>query len=330
MFGADIAVRATMNRFVINLVEILFTKHMWIFNLITLSTVAYFLAIGVGELAAEQLRESLPVEKYSPPRPQMPRPLREQWPSKPLSGRAILARNIFDSTVGPIDPDAPADIPVEEFDDETAELLPCDDQNLKLLATVVSDSNAQWSFASLAQGRETHLHRIGAHIGDRTVADITWQYVFFEEEDGYCYLDLFSDTNLDKLKAKRGRGIPRSGVSSRLKKGVKVIGKNKRLVKRRLVKEVMADPKRFTQNVRFRPRKQNGKLIGYQVRRMHRDSPLSLLGLKKRDVIKKINGIPLTNMDNVFKAYHGLGSAENIRLAINRRGKPMELEVRIQ
>lgn len=320
-----------MNRSAFYFVGAQLLKQTWIFNLLTLAAVAYFLANGVGELVAAKLLASLPVVKSPPPRRPNLRRTRGQRAAEVPTGRAILARNIFDSTVGPIDPDGPDETAeAEEDDDFRTELIPCDDRELKLLATVVSDTNEQWSFASLAEGKETHLHRTGEQIGDRTIAEITWKYVFFEEEDGYCYLDMFSDTNLDKLKSKRGRKKKRSRIKSRLKKGIKVIGKNKRLVKRGLVKEVMANPTRFTQNVRFRPRKRKGKVVGYQVRRMRRNSPLALLGLKKRDVIKKINGVPLTNMDKVFKAYQDLGSANEIRFAIKRRGKPMNLEVRIQ
>lgn len=181
-----------MHRSPSNILEILFIKHMWIFNLMTLTAIAYFLAQGAGELITARILESLPKVERSPRPRQRPRHPRMQRASKPPTGRAILARNIFDSSVGPIDPDAPVEVSVEEVAEEEKELLPCDDQELKLLATVVSDTNEQWSFASLVQGKERHLHRAGDRVGDRTVADITWQYVFFEEEDGYCYLDMFS------------------------------------------------------------------------------------------------------------------------------------------
>ncbi len=318
-----------MGRSPFKLLEILLTKHLWIFNTVTLTAVAYFLANGAGELITARILESLPEVEVSPP-PRYGRRPEARRAARPPSGRAILDRNIFDSTLGPIDRDASNGVPEEAIDGDPKALVPCDDQDLKLLATVVSDTDDQWSFASLAEGEETHLHRAGEQIGDRTVAEITWQYVLFEEGGGYCYLDMFSEANLDKLKAKRGKKKRRSRNNSRLKKGIKVIGKNKRLVKRRIVKEVMSNPAQFAKNVRFRPRKRNGRVVGYQVRRMKRDGPLALIGFKRRDVIKEINGIPLTNMDKVFKAYQGLGSADEIRFAINRRGRPMELEVRVQ
>jgi hypothetical protein len=49
LFGTNLVSTATMHRSPSNILEILFIKHMWIFNLMTLTAVAYFLAQGAGE-----------------------------------------------------------------------------------------------------------------------------------------------------------------------------------------------------------------------------------------------------------------------------------------
>jgi general secretion pathway protein C len=312
-------------------IELLFTKHFWIVNLITLALVAYFLASGTSELIAASLMGSLPSPYESPVQglKKLRPPRRKKIERK--SGRAILERNIFDSTVGPIDPDGRPDEPAKEDPDEPDELSPCDESNLKLLATVVSDSDDRWSFASLSEGQETRLHRVGDKVGDQTVAGITWRYLFLEEESDLCFLDLFGESNLAKHGTKTSpQGRKRSRTNGRLQKGVKILGNNERVVDRQIVNEVMANPTKFSKNVRFRPERKNGRIIGYKLRRMRRGGPLSLLGLKRRDVIKEINGVALTSMDKVIKAYQGLSSADEIRFSVNRKGRPLELKVRVQ
>jgi hypothetical protein len=313
------------------LLGLLLTKLSWIVNLITLTIVAYFLAEGTSAVISMKILDALPARAEIPESRMVRRRPAHRRPFTPKSGEDILARNIFDSIVGPIDPNGEPTTPAEEeTTDEDTELAPCDEQDVKLLATVVSDTNPRWSFASLLDGQQSELCRMGDKVGDRVIAGITWRYLFLERDDELCFLDLFSETNLAKREQRPGRRGKQNRVKDQFKSGVKVLGKNERLVERRLMDRVMANPAKFAKTVRFRPQRKNGKIVGYKLRRMRRSSPLSLLGLKRRDVIKGINGIELTSMDKVFEAYQGLKSAKNVRFSITRRGKPVELKIRIQ
>ena len=324
-------IRPGMRTEVSRILELLLTKYAWILNLIVITCAAYFLAGGTGELIAMEVSARLPSGADNPlPRPPRRPVKREKY--IPKTGTAILERNIFDSSQGPIDPDQPDPEEVEEeLPTGPVDLTVCDEDNLKLLSTVVSDADPQWSFASLQEGTDTRMRRIGDTVGELTVADITWRYLLFEEEHSFCYLDLFSENNLSKghgKKSRRRRG--RAGFRDRLKKGVRRVGNNERVVDRGLVREVMANPSKFTKGLRFRPKKERGKVVGYSIRRMARNSPLSLLGLKRSDVITAVNGKPMTNMNTMLGLYSKLGSTNEVRVSVKRRGKPMTLKVRVK
>ena len=178
--------------------SLLLTRYSWIINLVTLAVVAYFLADGTSEVIAAKILDELPSRPVVPENRLPHRRPPRHGPFTPKSGEDILSRNIFDSIVGPIDPNGETEAPEEETADAPHELTPCDEADVKLLATVVSDSNARWSFASLLEGQQSDLHRVGDKIGDRVIAGITWRYLFLEKDDELCFLDLFSETNLAK------------------------------------------------------------------------------------------------------------------------------------
>ena len=309
--------------------ELLLTKYFWIINLMLITCAAYFLAGGAGELIVMEISERLPNSAGDPPPRVLQSPLRRET-YKAATGTAILERNIFDSAEGPIDPDHQEPDESESLPSGPVELTVCEADALKLLSTVVSDADSRWSFASLQEGTETRLCRIGDSIGERVVADITWRYLLLEEVSSYCYLDLFSENNLSKGREKKSRRNRGGSLKDRLKNGIQNLGGNERLIKRGLVKEVMADPSKFTKGLRFRPKKERGKVVGYSISKMSKNSPLTLLGLKKSDVVTAVNGKPMTNMNTMLGFYSKLGSTREVRLSIKRRGKPMTLKVRVR
>jgi general secretion pathway protein C len=306
--------------------------NFWVVEITTLASMAFFLAEGTGELVVSELVSSFPVvAQASIDSPIMKIRQRRDRPFGRTSGDPVLRRNLFDSATGPIDRhavDEKEQVEIGETKDTAP--IPCTQDNVRLLATVVSEDN-DWSFASLSEGESKSFLRIGDRIGEREVAWISWRYLLLEGQEDFCYIDIFGEENLVTRKAGKRPKLGSSATKkSELKKHVKVVGKNERVVDRQLVNQVMANPAQFTKKVRFRPKRRKGKIIGYQLRRMRRDSPLSLLGLKRRDVIREINGIELTSTNKVLEAYQHLRTSDELRFSVTRRGNPTELKIRIQ
>jgi general secretion pathway protein C len=80
----------------------------------------------------------------------------------------------------------------------------------------------------------------------------------------------------------------------------------------------------------MRPRQVDGKVVGFQLRRVPRGTLLDLLGLKSGDELKSINGFALTGPEKALQAYARLRTADAIVVTAVRNGKPLELEYRIQ
>ncbi len=313
--------------------EKLLTKYFWVFNLGSVLTMSYFLASGTGELVASKVTAMVPaMELADAPRARPRRPARSAQ-SDP-DGSKILERNMFDSETGPIS-DAPlAGSFLDSSEDPTASgdlpLIPCSSSSVKILATVADKNYQEWSFASINESGKPRLARVGDQVDNRTVTGITWRYLFLRGSSDECFIDLFGDEKNVPIRRRSARTSDDQAPENDFKDGVQVISETERVVDRSLVDTVLRDPSSFIRSVRVRPHKQNGKVVGFKLRRFQANSPLALLGAKRGDVIHAVNGAHITSVDQALGAYQSLRSASDLTFSITRRGKPMDLTIRVR
>jgi type II secretion system protein C len=309
------------------------TKYFWVLNIITLAAIAYFLADGTGQFTAAKLGDLFqnkePIRKTLKSRPSTQRP----WATP--NGTEIIDRNIFNSSFSPDDDlgDEPAP-DVRPPDGADLPLVPCTDGKVKLLATVASRYVTDWSFASIELNREKKLCRVGDNIEGRTISGITWRYLFMRGTSDECYIDLFSSPE-DMAKGPRrdGRREERVALSDNpddLKNSIQNISDTEKVVDRAAVDKVLSDPTKFIRSVRVRPQKENGKVVGFALRRFQPNSPLALLGAQRGDIIHSVNGVDLTSVDQALNAYQSLRSSNDLTFSITRNGKPMDIHIKVQ
>jgi len=299
--------------------------------LAALGIVAFLLASGTSEMIAAEVSKMLPSTAPSPVRTNVSRHHTNSRFTRP-DGSDILKRNIFDSEMGPI---VPFDATENDMDDllnesnkEGLPLVPCTSQ-LKLLATVASSNDPEWSFANVSSGRETNLYRMGDALDGRVVSGITWRYLLLRGSVDECYIDLFGDPNA-KPKKPPMRSPQKITSNDDIKNGITVDGPNERTVDRSVVDQALANPTMFARSVRVRPYKKNGEVVGFRLRRIKKGSPLELLGAKKGDIIHSVNGVNLTGVDQALIAYQSLRSENKLVFSLTRRGKPVTLNINIR
>jgi len=306
------------------------TKHFWVLNIVTLALVAYFVADGATDLLAAELSELVPETTGLAPASAHTSPTDRRWRvMEPVDGTPILRRNIFDSTVGPIDPNAipPEELSGLELDEDDLPLLDCAEVrevNVDVSSTVVSESNPQWSFAAVAHDRDSYLCRVGDMVDGRVVTHISWRYLFLRGDDDECYVDL-----LDKPKRKSKRRGRRRLSNKDIKRGIGVVGPMERKVDRAVLDSALANPAKFARSVRVKPYKKRGKVTGFRVRRVKRSSPFYKLGVRKNDIIHSVNGIELTSMDGALEAYQRLRNEDNLVFSLTRKGRHQDLTIHI-
>jgi type II secretion system protein C len=305
------------------------TKYFWVLNLVTLLLMAFLVANGTGQMVAASVRELLPAVEPAPQQRAARARARSSSRFTRRDGTDILRRNIFDSIMGPIIPSEDA---IDEADssltaDGELPLVECSPGQAKLLATVASDNNPSWSFATIESGGQRDLYRIGDEVDDRTISGITWRYLFLRGTSDECYIDLFGKQEPGKPKPRdRGRGRGKGDIE----KGIHVDGPNERTVERTVVDQALANPAQFARSVRVRPYKKNGEVTGFRLRRIKKGSPLELLGAQKGDIIHSVNGVELTSVDKALAAYQSLRTENQLVFSVTRKGKPVDLTINIR
>jgi len=306
-------------------------KYFWILNLLTLAAVAYFAASGVSELVAAEFESSLPEQHAAEPM----RPRTSSQADRPVfrsrNGTPILRRNIFDSKTGPIDPNASLmeEIAAAPVGEDALPLLECQDAGgvqARVLATVASEKNPEWSFVSMASGKETRLLRMGDEIDGRTVSGIGWRYVFLRGSRDECYIDLFGEQKKAKRRGRRDKTPSRGDI----KDGIKVVSANERIVDRAVMDQALANPAKFARSVRVRPYKRKGEVVGFRIRRIKKNSPLSKLGAQKGDIFHSVNGVDLTSVDKALAAYQNMRDESQLVFDITRKGRKKQLKITVQ
>jgi S1-C subfamily serine protease len=69
---------------------------------------------------------------------------------------------------------------------------------------------------------------------------------------------------------------------------------------------------------------------GMQLVRIDPDSVLGLVGVKKDDVIKAVNGVQITNLSDATNAVNSMMSGTRFDVRVERSGKPLELKYQVK
>lgn len=320
----------------------------------TLALSALFLARGTTSLVASSL---LPVS--AAPALQMRAGQTQQPPgTQPPDRCALLKRNIFDPQTGALCPPKPTEVPEAEqaeAGEPPQELTPgqmpppCEGSSLKLVASVHSDHHPEWSFVTVSNGSAAPmLYREGGRVDDKEVVAIYPKAVFFRQGNGhFCSLTLFApppgaagfsghpvapqiSTPVAPPPAVGAVASRLSGAGSiteqELNQNITAVSDTKFNVQRGFVDKVLQNQGEIMRSARIVPHEENGQVVGVKLYGIRRNSLLGKLGLQNGDLLRTINGFDMASPDSALEAYARLRSANNLSVAVTRRGKPMAVE----
>jgi general secretion pathway protein C len=306
--------------------------------LVTLGLCAFFLAQGSANLVALKL---LP---YHPPvAAAKTGSATELKGERPPDALAILHRNIFDPQTGPLPkPDEP-EVGVVDTDAET-ETEVVDENTLpavceggvRLVASMFSERDEEWSFVSLALNTGSPLlYRIGSTLDSKTVHAIYPEAVVLKTSSGaLCSLTMFKSPNQPPPKpaapgppAVAEAALP--GADPELDQGIKQQSETKYTVRRSLIDKLLQNQGELMRAARVVPHEENGHVVGVKVYGIRKSSLFGKLGLQNGDLLRTINGFDMGSPDSALEAYTKLRSASNLSVALVRRGNPVTMEYNI-
>ena len=310
----------------------------------TLALSALFLARGTTSLVAGML---FPVEAAPAGGESSSSKAQKAPGTDPPDIHAILKRNAFDPSTGPLWPPKPAEVPVDPTgtDEVVAEELdpsrmpPACDQTVKLIASVYSERAPEWSFASLGNGTTPPLlYREGSKVADREVVSIYPTAVYMRQSNGkLCSLSLFVDPaaqaaaqptpNAPPPEPARPAAPPTTASTSEaeLDAAISKVSDTQYNVKRSFVDKLLGNQAELMRAARIVPHEENGQVVGVKLYGIRRNSLLGKLGIQNGDLLKNINDMNMGSPDSALEAYSKLRSASDLKVAITRRGQDMTL-----
>jgi general secretion pathway protein C len=287
---------------------------------LTIVLSAFFMAQGTMCLIAGLLLPSARVG-VSTTRLEIDRPIG----ADPPDAKAILARNIFDPTVGPLWP------PKRTIDHSKPVPEPepghvCGG-GLRMFASMSFTHSPESSIAALGKGGEDALLcREGARVDDKAVAQILSQSVILRSSDGsLCSVDMFGDRTAAADREMVTPALVPSGEAG-IRANSRPLSATRISVQRSFVEEILQHQARFLGSVRAVPYETNGEGAGVKLFGIRSNALLAQLGLRDGDLLRSVNGFDLSDPTHALEAFAQLRSAVRLTLALVRRGQAMTLE----
>lgn len=122
---------------------------------------------------------------------------------------------------------------------------------------------------------------------------------------------------------KRSKGAKNSYINKFAKKAP-MLEKETR-VARSDIKDYAKNPAKIMQDIAIVAVKEHGKIKGFKVTRIKRDSKMKLLGLQVGDLIVKANNVVLSSYKNALDLYKNIDKIDTIQIVIMRNNQEKEL-----
>ncbi|MBI5501339.1 MAG: hypothetical protein HY907_13925 [Deltaproteobacteria bacterium] len=323
----------------------------WIASASLTVLAAWYAARGIGDSALQAVTED--VDLSGGTRAVEPPPALDDG-QRPITADELLAAGLFPLPPAPPEAAAPDPTPQPTGLAQPAgpggPPAPCV-VPWRVVALVAAHAAPGRSFAAVEASGGTAEVRVGDHLDDAVVTRIARERIYLRGPGhaAECYLDL-----RDPDAGRRGdapaagpaaetvaggstrpasdtaRPDPARVRADALAKAITRVSEDEYDVPKSLFATVADDPEPFIAGMRVVPAKDGDAVVGFRLFGVRPDSLPGLLGLRNGDVIAAVNGLPMTSMDNVMRAYGLLRMAGEINVELVRRAERRSLVYRMR
>ncbi|HIJ58588.1 MAG TPA: hypothetical protein HPP41_02850 [Deltaproteobacteria bacterium] len=223
----------------------------------------------------------------------------------------IVDRNLFGSSH-----EATSDVKPMDMETEEIEALEPTALKISLLGTVTgSEENARAVIEET--GRKTQgLYRVGDSVQNAVVRKILWGKVVLRVGDKDEILSM---------------EVPESKKGGRTSSSVKPVHSGDTLtVARSDIQDSLKNINKLLTQARIRPHLKDGKPDGFALSYIKANSFFTKLGLRRGDIVKRINGKQINTPEDAFSFYQALESGAPLSMEISRGGKPKTINYRFK
>ncbi len=251
---------------------------------------------------------------------------------RPLTDyQVILERNIFNSTA-PVasvlveDDAAPARTTARStaVADRTTETAAAR-QNRKdytLIGTVVAGDA---SLAVMQEGRNTDVYALGAELPDGAMVDRIFRHsvtIRYGEGDTKTLVVEMNGAPPPAEAQKSAAVATRKNVKEENPYNIEEVGENRWVIPRESADSARGNLNELLRQARVEPRIVGGQTQGFIVRMIQPNTLLDMLGIRRGDVLMKINGIDLNSPEKALQIFQQLREARSISVDLLRGGEP--------
>jgi general secretion pathway protein C len=92
------------------------------------------------------------------------------------------------------------------------------------------------------------------------------------------------------------------------------------------IRDYSQDFNQIWKDINIVPNNKSGKIEGFKVLRVKKDSSIAQIGIKKGDVIKAVNNRPLKSNADAFAVYKKINTLNSLKLTVLRDGQLKDIE----
>ncbi len=188
----------------------------------------------------------------------------------------------------------------------------------KLKAVYSTTSNSGWAIIQDTSSKTVILEKDQEFKG-YTLTKLFKKYIIFEKDLNEYKLELPKNKDINyKIEKKTSRG------------NENIIVKNDTIqVKRNFLNAYVKDINKVWKDINIKDLRRNGKIEGFKIQKVSKNSVFEKLGLRKNDIIKSVNGSKIRSYSDAFKIYNAINNIDYLRLEVLRNNEIMELDYEI-
>lgn len=194
-----------------------------------------------------------------------------------------------------------------------------------LLGTV---SGGMLPLATLSDGTTTETYTLDEELPDgATIEMIDRSRVELRYPDGRtATLEIQEDAGKAPVTATRSRATAPKGSEYQIED----LGENRWRIPLPLVEESRENMGELLKQARVVPYLKDGKTAGFQIRMLRSKSLFANIGLRRGDILHRINGLELDSPEKALQIFGQLRQARQINIDLERRGKAMTFAYEIR
>ena len=183
-----------------------------------------------------------------------------------------------------------------------------------------TSSNGGWIIVENKRTKKSHFLSQDEVLDGYLLVRLYKKYVVFEKNSKEYKLDMQQKNENVKYEVTRKVDNTNENI---------IVNNDSVKVKRDYLNSYVNNIEKVWNNIAINEIRQNGKIDGFKVENVNKNSVFGKLGLRKGDVIKSINNNVLNSYADAFKVYNNINSTKYLNIEILRDNEIMELNYEI-